>query len=101
LRPNSFVEMSGAQGIESIIADQEIRYIDESNIDSSSNSSTSRSNSSTSSSNSGYDDEVYPSTSIIEPSLSSATSSVPHTTRAFSSDSGFVLMIKYDNNYDL
>jgi len=96
LRPNSVIE-TGAQGIESIIADQNIRYIDDSSIDSNSNKSTSRSNSSTSasrsnSSTSGYDDEVYPSTSIIECSLSSAASNVPHTSRAFSSDSGFVLL---------
>ncbi|XP_077281907.1 uncharacterized protein LOC143908271 isoform X1 [Temnothorax americanus] len=77
--------------IESSIADREISYIDDSSADSSSNGSTnSRScSSSTSSSNSAYDDDAYPSTPIAEPSLSSATSSVPHTARAFSSDSGF------------
>ncbi|KAL0112961.1 hypothetical protein PUN28_012305 [Cardiocondyla obscurior] len=75
----------------SSIADREISYIDDSSADSSSNGSTnSRScSSSTSSSNSAYDDDAYPSTPIAEPSLSSATSSVPHAVRAFSSDSGF------------
>lgn len=78
--------------LESSIADREISYIDDSSADSSSNDSTnSRScSSSTSSSNSAYDDDAYPSIPIAEPSLSSATSSVPHTARAFSSDSGFV-----------
>lgn len=82
--------------IESMMADREISYIDDSSIDSSSNgSSNSRiCSSSTSSSNSAYDDEAYPSTPIAEPSLSSATSSVPHTGRAFSSDSGFVFTLR-------
>ncbi|XP_012539372.1 uncharacterized protein LOC105838386 isoform X2 [Monomorium pharaonis] len=77
--------------LESSVADREISYIDDSSADSSSNGSTnSRScSSSTSSSNSAYDDDVYPSTPIAEPSLSSGTSSVPHAARAFSSDSGF------------
>ncbi|XP_020288013.1 uncharacterized protein LOC109856776 isoform X2 [Pseudomyrmex gracilis] len=95
LRPNSATSSSANSSrvprLDSSIADREICYIDDSSVDSSSNGSTnSRScSSSTSSSNSGYDDEAYPSTPIAEPSLSSATSSVPHTNRAFSSDSGF------------
>lgn len=78
--------------IESAIVDREISYIDDSSADSSSNDSTNSHScsSSSSSSNSAYDDDAYPSTPIAEPSLSSATSSVPHTARAFSSDSGFV-----------
>ncbi|XP_012226844.1 uncharacterized protein [Linepithema humile] len=77
--------------IESSIVDREICYIDDSSVDSSSNGSTnsrSCSSSTSSSSNSAYDDDAYPSTPIAEPSLSSATSSVPHAARAFSSDSG-------------
>ncbi|EZA60208.1 Reticulocyte-binding protein 2-like protein a [Ooceraea biroi] len=93
LRPSatSSAGTSRVPRIGSTIADREICYIDDSSVDSSSNGSTnSRScSSSTSSSNSAYDDEAYPSTPIAEPSLSSATSSVPHTARAFSSDSGF------------
>lgn len=92
LRPNiSSTCSSRVPRLESSIADREISYIDDSSADSSSNGSTnSRScSSSTSSSNSAYDDDAYPSTPIAEPSLSSATSSVPHTARAFSSDSGF------------
>lgn len=82
--------------VESSIANREISYIDDSSADSSSNSSTNNRScsSSTSSSNSAYDDDAYPSTPIAEPSLSSATSSVPHTARAFSSDSGFVQLKK-------
>lgn len=93
LRPNmSSACSSRIPQIESSVADREISYIDDSSADSSSNGSTnSRScSSSTSSSNSAYDDDAYPSTPMAEPSLSSATSSVPHTARAFSSDSGFV-----------
>ncbi|KAM0730204.1 hypothetical protein ACS0PU_004081 [Formica fusca] len=91
LRPNAIQSSSRVPRIESSMADREICYIDDSSVDSSSNGSTnSRScSSSTSSSNSAYDDEAYPNTPIAEPSLSSATSSVPHTVRAFSSDSGF------------
>lgn len=92
LRPNmSSACSSRIPQIESSVADREISYIDDSSADSSSNGSTnSRScSSSTSSSNSAYDDDAYPSTPMAEPSLSSATSSVPHTARAFSSDSGF------------
>lgn len=92
LRPNmSSACSSRIPQIRSSIADREISYIDDSSADSSSNGSTnSRScSSSTSSSNSAYDDDAYPSTPMAEPSLSSATSSVPHTARAFSSDSGF------------
>lgn len=99
LRPSatsSSANSSRVPRLDSSVADREICYIDDSSVDSSSNGSTnSRScSSSTSSSNSGYDDEAYPSTPIAEPSLSSATSSVPHTNRAFSSDSGFVLFEK-------
>ncbi|XP_011866515.1 PREDICTED: uncharacterized protein LOC105561283 isoform X2 [Vollenhovia emeryi] len=92
LRPSVSACSSRIPQIESSIADREISYIDDSSVDSSSNGSTnSRScSSSTSSSNSAYDDDPYPSIPIAEPSLSSATSgSVPHTARAFSSDSGF------------
>lgn len=93
LRPNviSSACSSRIPQIEPSIADRGISYIDDSSADSSSNGSTnSRScSSSTSSSNSAYDDDAYSSTRIAEPSLSSATSSVPHAARAFSSDSGF------------
>jgi len=85
--------------IESSMVDREICYIDDSSVDSSSNgSSNSRScsSSTSSSSNSAYDDDAYPSTPLAEPSLSSATSSVPHTARAFSSDSGFA---SFNNNF--
>ncbi|XP_011706141.1 PREDICTED: uncharacterized protein LOC105461340, partial [Wasmannia auropunctata] len=92
LRPNviSSACSSRIPQIEPSIADRGISYIDDSSVDSSSNGSTnSRScSSSTSSSNSAYDDDAYSSTRIAEPSLSSATSSVPHAARAFSSDSG-------------
>lgn len=92
LRPNAIQSSSRVPRIVSSMADREICYIDDSSVDSSSNDSTnsrSCSSSSSSSSNSAYDDEAYPNTPIAEPSLSSATSSVPHTVRAFSSDSGF------------
>ncbi|XP_011635431.1 uncharacterized protein LOC105426063 isoform X2 [Pogonomyrmex barbatus] len=91
LRPNVMSSACSSRIPQIESPNREISYIDDSSVDSSSNGSTnSRScSSSTSSSNSAYDDDAYPSTPIAEPSLSSATSSVPHTARAFSSDSGF------------
>lgn len=74
-----------------MLADQEIGFIDDSSVDSSAGGSNG-SNSSTSS-NSASDDEAYPSTPVAEISLSSANSSVPATARAFSSDSGLVMVL--------
>ncbi|KAG6799661.1 hypothetical protein HZU73_05042 [Apis mellifera caucasica] len=89
LRPStSATTTSRGQRTISVLADQEIGFIDDSSVDSSAGGSNG-SNSSTTSSNSASDDEAYPSTPVAEISLSSANSSVPATARAFSSDSGF------------
>lgn len=83
--------MSRGQRTSSPLADREISFIDDSSVDSSPGGSNA-SSSSTTSSNSASDDEAYPSTLVAEISLSSANSSAPATARAFSSDSGFVLI---------
>lgn len=74
-----------------MLADQEIGFIDDSSVDSSAGGSNGSNNST--SSNSASDDEAYPSTPVAEISLSSANSSVPATARAFSSDSGLVMVL--------
>ncbi|CAK9829364.1 hypothetical protein ANTRET_LOCUS6717 [Anthophora retusa] len=90
LRPSttSTTPPTRGQRTSSPLADREISFIDDSSVDSSAGGSN-VSSSSTTSSNSASDDEAYPSTPVAEISLSSANSSAPATTRAFSSDSGF------------